>query len=70
MNDPCQDLREASYEELLEVVIHHYDQRAVVVHDRTWLIRLGFALACEGGWRHVAPDWLVEYRNRKLLFHE
>lgn len=68
--DISKELQEASNEELLEAVLYHYDLNAIVVHHKAALIRLGFALAQEDGWRHVALAWLAEYRNRKPLFHE
>jgi len=65
-----EELRKASNKELLEAVLYHYDSNAVVVHNQTKLLKLGFALAQENGWRHVATAWLADFRNKTPLFIE
>ncbi len=68
MDELYKELKEASPEELLEAVLYHYGMNAIITHNRAGLLKLGFALARENGWRHVAPAWLGEYRNKTPLF--
>jgi len=64
------NIKAASPEELLEAVIHHYqalnDEGPFKFVGFENNLRKGFAVAGEGGWRHVAPMWLEDYRKRCL----
>jgi len=68
------DFKQASSQELLEATIEHY--RETIQWNRYERngflngLRLGFKIAQEDGWRHVAPAWLREYRERKETKHD
>jgi hypothetical protein len=60
-SDSYSDLQNAPAEELLEVAIANYKGKGMPVE---FLVRLGFDLAREGGWEHIAPAWLKQYREK------
>ena len=63
------ELKEATNEELFEAALHywcnHYEvtEDDFTYHEIMKFMRLGFALAQEDGWEHVAPAWLRDYRE-------
>lgn len=63
-DDKYSSLREASPEELLEAAIWFYKDKDMSYEA---LLRLGFALAQEGGWWYIAPDWLYQIRSHKAI---
>ncbi len=60
--DSYSDLQNAPAEELIEVAIANYKEKNMSVD---FLVRLGFSLAQEGGWEHIAPAWLKAHREAK-----
>lgn len=69
--DTYEDLRNATPEELLDATIWFYRQESTIsmaeAEEIVSLLRIGWELACPGGWAHVAPMWLRESRKIAAL---
>ncbi len=68
-NEVYKELQEAKSEELLEAAIHNWcafyeTEYTEFTHLKIKkFLLLGFNIAQEDGWKHVAPAWLRDYRK-------
>ncbi len=62
----CEDLQKAPPEDLVEAFLLHIRTHKEGELRKDWFIRgimAGQTLSQPGGWKHIAPQWLEDYRK-------
>ncbi len=63
-----EDLKNASPEDLLGAYLMHLGKHTSVSEEFKLGVVAGFMLGQANGWKHIAPQWIVDYRDKQKSF--